>query len=103
VPPCAVDIAASPALLEKYLPKLIRSYAAEALSPRISPAILPQKPSPEAALAFLKQMVGTHESIETEPRVYRNTQITGEDFEAFVLTSLLPNTGFDVHIAKMKR
>jgi hypothetical protein len=29
--------------------------------------------------------------------------MSGDDFEAFLLTSLLPNTGFDVHIAKMKR
>jgi hypothetical protein len=97
------DVFASPALLEKYLPKLIRSYAAESLGPRVSPAMLHPTPSAEAALAFLKQMIGTHENIETEPRVYRNTHTTGEDFEAFVLTSLLPNTGFDVHIAKMKR
>jgi len=27
--------------------------------------------------------------------------VTGEGFKAFALTSLLPKTGFDVHIAKM--
>jgi len=27
--------------------------------------------------------------------------VTGDDFKAFSLTSLLPKTGFEVHIAKM--
>ena len=35
--------------------------------------------------------------------MYRNTEILGEDFDAFLLTSLLPNTGFNIHLAKMKR
>jgi len=43
------------------------------------------------------------ENIETEPGIYRNTEIAGEDFEAFILTALLPNTGFNVHIAKMQQ
>jgi hypothetical protein len=33
--------------------------------------------------------------------LYRHTEITGEDFRAFELTSLLPKTGFDLHVAKM--
>ena len=32
-----------------------------------------------------------------------DTEIAGEDFEAFILTALLPNTGFNVHIAKMQQ
>ena len=30
-----------------------------------------------------------------------HTQVNGDGFKAFELTSLLPKTGFDVHVAKM--
>ena len=39
--------------------------------------------------------------MESEPGVYRQTEIGGSGFRAFELASLLPGTGFDVHIAKM--
>jgi hypothetical protein len=97
------DVFASPELLEKYWPKLIRSYAAEAITPRIAPTIVMSPPSAEDALRFLDRLNANHENVETEPGVYRNTEMSGDDFEAFLLTSLLPNTGFEVHIAKMKR
>lgn len=97
------DVFASPELLEKYWPKLIRSYAAEAIVPRIAPTIAMTPPSAEDALRFMERLNATHENIETEPGIYRNTEMSGDDFEAFLLTSLLPNTGFEVHIAKMKR
>lgn len=96
------DVFASPALLDKYWPKLIRSYAAEALSPRISPTIF-KGPSQESAQDFLDRLDANREKVETEPGIYCNTEILGDDFEAFVLTSLLPNSGFPVHLAKMKR
>ena len=41
------------------------------------------------------------ETIEREPGVYRHSEVSGDGFKAFSLTSLLPKTGFDVHIAKM--
>ncbi len=97
------DVFASPSLLEKYWPKLIRSYAAEAITPHAGPAIVTSAPSVEDALRFMKRLNATQENVETELGVYRNTEMSGDDFEAFVLTSLLPNAGFDVHIAKMKR
>ena len=97
------DVFASPDLLEKYWPKLIRSYAAEAITPRIAPTVAKLPPSPEDALRFLDDLKATHENVETEPGVYRNTEMNRYDFEAFLLTSLLPNTGFQVHVAKMKR
>lgn len=53
------------------------------------------------AQAFLSDMEGRKEMIESEPGVYRHTEVTGEGFKAFELTSLLPKTGFDVHVAKM--
>jgi hypothetical protein len=46
-------------------------------------------------------MEGRRETIENEPGVYRHTEVSGEGFKAFALTSLLPKTGFDVHVAKM--
>jgi hypothetical protein len=51
--------------------------------------------------AFLADMEGRRQMIESEPGIYRHTEVTGDDFKAFSLTSLLPKTGFDVHIAKM--
>jgi hypothetical protein len=53
------------------------------------------------AQAFLENMQGRRETIESEPGVFRHTEINGDGFKAFALTSLLPKTGFDVHVAKM--
>ena len=91
------DIFASTELLEKYWPKLVRSYASEAVVTRAkgSEASLAQ------AEAFLGDMQGRRETIESEPGVYRHTEVNGDGFKAFSLTSLLPKTGFDVHVAKM--
>jgi hypothetical protein len=91
------DIFASTGLLEKYWPKLIRSYAAEALSRPTTP----RRPGIKAADAFLEDFGGQRETVESEPGVYRRTELTGEGFTAFELTALLPGTGFDIHIAKM--
>jgi hypothetical protein len=91
------DVFASTELLEKYWPKLVRSYASEAVATRVKAG--------EATLAqaesFLANMQGRRETIESEPGVFRHTEINGEGFKAFELTSLLPKTGFDVHVAKM--
>ncbi len=91
------DVFASTELLEKYWPKLVRSYASEAVVSRVKggEANLAQ------AEAFLADMEGRRETIESEPGIYRHTEVTGDGFKAFALTSLLPKTGFDVHVAKM--
>ena len=91
------DIFASTDLLEKYWPKLVRSYASEAVVIRAKGG----EASREQAEAFLSAMEGRRETIENEPGVYRHTEISGDGFKAFALTSLLPKTGFDVHTAKM--
>ena len=97
------DVFASAPLLEKYWPKLIRSYAAEAVGSR-GPWVHPVSTlSVKDAQAFLDDFSAPHESIESEPGVYRNTEMIGQDFDAFVLTSLLPGEHFDVHVAKMRR
>jgi hypothetical protein len=91
------DLFASTGLLEKYWPKLIRSYAAEALTRLAAPG----RPGVKAAQAFLQDFGARRETVESEPGVYRRTEHTGEGFTAFELTTLLPGTGFDLHIAKM--
>ena len=91
------DMFASTRLLEKYWPKLIRSYATEAVITKAKGATVTKK----AAQEFLSNMQGRRETVESEPGVYRHTEITGDGFKAFELTSLLPKTGFDLHVAKM--
>jgi hypothetical protein len=91
------DLFASTPLLEKYWPKLIRSYAAEALTRPTAPG----HPDVNAAQAFLQDFGARRETVESEPGVYRRTELEGEGFTAFELTTLLPGTDFDLHIAKM--
>jgi hypothetical protein len=91
------DIFASTDLLEKYWPKLVRSYASEAVVARAKGG----EASMAQAEAFLGNMEGRRETIESEPGVYRHTEVNGDGFKAFALTSLLPKTGFEVHVAKM--
>lgn len=91
------DVFASTDLLQKYWPKLVRSYAAEAMVTHAENKHVTEA----AAQAFLDDLGGKHETVESEPGLYRHTEITGDGFKAFELTSLLPKTGFDLHIAKM--
>ena len=91
------DVFASTDLLEKYWPKLVRSYASEAVVTRAKEVEV----NVSRAQAFLEDMEGRRETIEIEPGVYRHKEADGDGFKAFSLTSLLPKTGFDVHVAKM--
>lgn len=91
------DIFASSDLLAKYWPKLVRSYASEAYVTRAKE----MEVSVNQAQNFLGDMEGRHETIESEPGIYRHTEVTGDGFKAFALTSLLPKTGFELHVAKM--
>ncbi len=91
------DLFASTHLLEKYWPKLVRSYATEAVITRAKGAEVTAR----QAQKFLDDLEGRHESADTEPGVYRQTEITGDGFKVFALISLLPKTGFPLHIAKM--
>jgi hypothetical protein len=91
------DIFASTPLLEKYWPKLVRSYAAEAIVHRAGKA----SAGVQEAQAFLDDFTGNRQLIETEPGIFRHTEIIGAGFRAFELASLLPKTGFDVHLSKM--
>jgi len=91
------DVFASTDLLEKYWPKLVRSYASEAVGARGRGSDI----AVSRAQSFLENMEGRRETIESEPGIYRHTEISGDGFKAFALTSLLPRTNFDVHVAKM--
>jgi hypothetical protein len=91
------DIFASTQLLQKYWPKLVRSYATEAVVTRAKGGEV----SVKQAQRFLDDLQGRHETADTEPGVYRQTEITGDGFRVFELISLLPKTGFPVHVAKM--
>ncbi len=91
------DIFASTQLLQKYWPKLVRSYATEAVVTRAKGG----EASLKDAEKFLDDLQGRHETAETEPGLYRQTEITGDGFKVFELRSLLPKTGFAVHVAKM--
>ena len=91
------DIFASTQLLQKYWPKLVRSYATEAVVTRAKGG----EANIKDAQKFLDDLQGRHETAESEPGLYRQTEITGDGFKVFELTSLLPKTGFQVHVAKM--
>ena len=91
------DVFASTKLLEKYWPKLVRSYAAESMVQQAKLAPVEMKSAQE----FLDHLQGRREVVENEPGLYRHSEISGDGFKVFELTSLLPNTGFDLHLAKM--
>ncbi|MGZ4822763.1 MAG: ARPP-1 family domain-containing protein [Terriglobales bacterium] len=91
------DVFASTALLEKYWPKLVRSYAAEAYVVHTSSY---SKTDTRAAQDFIDNLEGRRQVSEVEPGVFRQTEISGDGFKVFELTSLLPKTGFDLHLAK---
>jgi hypothetical protein len=92
-----VDLFASNDLLMRYWQKLVRSYAAESLTTASALSKVDEK----AAQEFLDRMKGNREVIETEPGIFRRAEITGDSYKVFTLTTLMPKTDFDVHIAKM--
>jgi hypothetical protein len=92
------DLFASTELLQKYWPKLVRSYAAETMG--IHPAKGTQLSTAEAQ-RFLTDWSGKRQMVETEPGLFRHIEVAGQGFRAFQLTALLPKTGFDLHLSKM--
>jgi len=92
------DIFASTELLAKYWPKLMRSYVAEAMTSGNSGTTA----DIHDAESYVSSLSGGREVTETEPGVYRRTDITGDGYRVFELTSLLPGTEFTVHVTKMR-
>ena len=82
------DAFASTSLFDKYWPKLIRSYAAEAVSERWHPLKTSVALSRNDAQMFLDER--RSENVQSEPGVYRNTEIKGQDFDPF--NTGLPST-----------
>lgn len=91
------DVFASTDLLQKYWQKLIRSYAAESITNTGDAGQSNQK----SAQAFLDRLQGTREVTETEPGLFCRTEITGDGYKVFALTSLLPKYEYTLHLAKM--
>jgi hypothetical protein len=91
------DMFASAALLGKYWPKLLESYASEALT---TPGERTETGIKEAQI-FLENWQARHEVVDSEPGLYRQRELIGEKFRAFQLTSLLGKEAFDVHLSKM--
>jgi hypothetical protein len=92
------DVFADTDLLTRYWTKLVRFYAAESLT------VGEAKPAPtvEEAQRFLDAPPGGRETSEGDVGVYRYTELHGARTETFVLESLLPGTGYEVHTSKMK-
>jgi hypothetical protein len=93
------DLFANTELLAKYWPKLMRSYVAEAITSGDSG---PAADLHDAQL-YVDSLNGGREIVETEANVYRRTDVTGEGYRVFELVSLLPKTGFTVHITKIRQ
>ncbi|HZU30667.1 MAG TPA: DUF6569 family protein [Candidatus Angelobacter sp.] len=91
------DMFASNVLLAKYWPKLLESYATEALTMTGTGTEIGTK----EAQAFLEDWQAKHEVVDSEPGLYRQRELIGNKFKAFQLTSLLAKETFDVHVSKM--
>jgi hypothetical protein len=92
------DIFSDTDLLARYWTKLVRSYAAESLLDGDT------HPAPTIADAqqFLDTPTGGTESSIGDVGVYRYRELRSGSTETFILESLLPATGYDVHISKVK-
>jgi hypothetical protein len=93
------DVFASTDLLARYWPKLVRSYVAEAMTNHGSNA----KADMQQAQKFIDSLSGGREVVETEPGIFRRSDVTGEGYRVFTLTALMLKTGYMVHLTKMRQ
>ncbi|HEY4683401.1 MAG TPA: DUF6569 family protein [Candidatus Acidoferrales bacterium] len=92
------DVFASPALFERYWSKLLRSYVVEALNrPK------PKEAAPEVARAqeFLTPLRGAEKS-ESEPDLYRTTEISERGYAQFELIAL-GKSPLELHFNKLRK
>lgn len=92
------DLFADTELLSRYWTKLVRSYAAESITEGDTHAV----PTVADAQHFLDAPSSGTETSEGDVGVYRYRELKTGRTETFVLESLLPGTGYDVHISKLK-
>ena len=92
------DLFADTDLFARYWTKLVRSYAAESLTA----GEMHSAPTVADAQRFLDAPSGGTETSEGDVGVYRYRELHFGSTETFVLESLLPGTGYDVHISKLK-
>jgi hypothetical protein len=92
------DIFSDTGLLTKYWTKLVRSYAAEGLGGAGSHGTATMA---EAQRFLDTPMQGTEQS-EGEVGVYRNREVKSGGTDLFTLEALLPGTGYDVHVSRVK-
>ncbi len=92
------DIFSDTELLTRYWTKLVRSYAAEGL------ASGRERKSATVADAqqFLDRSSHGRETSEGEVGVYRYREVKADGTDSFALESLLPGTGYDVHVSKLR-
>jgi hypothetical protein len=93
------DVFASTDLLARYWPKLVRSYIAEAMTNRGGHV----RTDIRDAQSFIDTLGGGREVVETEPGIFRRSDVAAEEYRVFTLTALLPRTGFLVHLTKMRQ
>lgn len=91
------DTFASTDLLARYWPKLMRSYVAEAITSGNMDGTADRKDAEE----FLSSLEGGREVSETVPGVFRRTDVSGDGYRVFELTSLFSKPPLLVHLAKM--
>jgi hypothetical protein len=92
------DIFSDPGLLTRYWTKLVRSYAAEELVSTESHGTA----SVADAQRFLDTPTHGAEDSQGEVGVYRFREVKSGGTDLFTLESLLPGTGYDVHISRVK-
>jgi hypothetical protein len=94
----SADIFSDPELLARYWTKLVRSYAAEGLSGRA------ERDTATVADAqhFLDTPLYGTEDSQGEVGVYRYREVKGAGTDLFTLESLLPGTGYAVHVSRVK-
>ena len=91
------DIFSDTELLTRYWTKLVRSYAAEGLG-----SISHGTASIADAQRFLNAPAQGSEDSEGEVGVYRYREVKTSGTDLFTLEALLPGTGYDVHVSKLK-
>jgi hypothetical protein len=92
------DLFANTDLLSRYWTKLVRSYAAESLTEGENHGA----PSVAEAQLFLNAPSAGTENSVGDMGVYRYREMKNGETETFALESLLPGTGYDVHVSKMR-